>query len=102
VQTENKLDIIMRDNDKETRVLIDVTIPGERNVWRFEGRNIIIKIQHMWYVKTRVILVIIEATGTIWKSLRQYLSNILGKHKSKKLETTATLGTAHILREVLM
>jgi hypothetical protein len=56
----------------------------------------------MWYVKTRVISVIIEATGTISKLFRQYLSNKLGKNKIKKLQITATLGTAHLLWEVLM
>jgi hypothetical protein len=46
--------------------------------------------------------VIIGATGTISKSFSQYLSNILGKYKIKELQKTAVLGTAHILREVLM
>ena len=36
------------------------------------------------------------------KSLRQYLSNIPGKHEIKELQKTAILGTANILREVLM
>jgi len=40
--------------------------------------------------------------GSSSKSLRQYLSNILGKHEIKALQTTAILGTAHILRKVLM
>jgi hypothetical protein len=38
----------------------------------------------MWCVKTKAIPVITEATGTISKSLRQYMS-----------KKTATLGTAH-------
>jgi hypothetical protein len=41
------------------------------------------------------------ANGTIWKSLRQYLSNIQGKDGIKEIKKTAILGTAHILREVL-
>jgi hypothetical protein len=44
---------------------------------------------------------IIGATGTISKSLRQYLSNIPGKHEIEELQKTAVLGTAHILRKVL-
>jgi hypothetical protein len=39
----------------------------------------------MWNVKTKVIPVIIGATGTISKSLRQYLCNIQGKHEIKEL-----------------
>ncbi len=54
----------------------------------------------MLNTKTKVIPVIIGATGTNSKSLRQYPNNIL--YDSKELHKTATLGTAHILREVLM
>jgi hypothetical protein len=36
------------------------------------------------------------------KSLRQYLNNMPGKQEIKELQKTAILGTAHILREVLM
>jgi hypothetical protein len=55
----------------------------------------------MWNVKTKVVPVIIGATGTISKSFRKYLSSVPGKH-IKELQKTAILGTAHTLREVLM
>jgi hypothetical protein len=42
-----------------------------------------------------VIPVITRETGTISESLRNYLSNILGKHDSKELQKTAIMGTAH-------
>ena len=54
----------------------------------------------MWYVKTKVIPVIIGTTGTISESFRKYVSNIPGKHEVKELQKTAILGTAHILRKV--
>jgi len=50
----------------------------------------------------KVMPVIIGATGTILKSFRKYVSNIPGKHEVKELQKTAILGTAHILRKVLM
>jgi len=56
----------------------------------------------MWNVKTKVIPVIIGATGIISKSFRKYVSNIPGKHEVKELEKTEILCTAHILRKVLM
>jgi hypothetical protein len=65
-------------------------------------QDLTIEIQSMWNVKTRVIPVIIGATGTIPKSFRKYVSNIPGNHEVRELEKTATLGTAHILRKVLM
>jgi hypothetical protein len=55
----------------------------------------------MWNVKTKVIPVIIVATGTISKSFRKYVNNILGNHEVKELQKTAILGTAHILRKGL-
>ena len=64
------------------------------------NKGLIIEIQRMWNVKTKVIPVIIGATGTISKSFRKYMSNIPGKHEVKELQKTAILGTAHILRKV--
>ena len=55
----------------------------------------------MWNVKTKVIPVIIGATGTVSKSFRKYASNIPGNYEVKELQKTAILGTAHILRKVL-
>jgi hypothetical protein len=55
----------------------------------------------MWNVKTKVIPVIIGATGTISKSFRRHVSNIPGDHEVKELQKTAILGTAHIFRKVL-
>jgi len=74
----------------------------ERLVARHNEIIIIIIIIIMWNVKTKVIPVIIEATGTVSKSFRKYMSNIPGKHEVKELQKTAILGTAHILRKVLM
>jgi len=89
-------------------MLIDVAISGDRNVIKKEAEMILkykdltTEIQLMWTVKTKVMPVIIGATGTISKTFRKYLSNILGNHEVKGLQKTAILGTAHILRKVLM
>jgi hypothetical protein len=48
-----------------------------------------------------IIIIIIGATGTISKSFRKYVSSIAGNHEVRKLQKTAILGTAHILRKVL-
>jgi hypothetical protein len=51
-------------------MLIDVAIPGDRNVIQKEGEKILkykyptIEIQRMWNIKTRVIPVIIGVTGS--------------------------------------
>ena len=89
-------------------MLIDDEISGDRNVIKKEAEKILkykdltTEIQRMWNVKTKVIPVIIGATGTVSESFRKYVSNIPGKHEVKELQKTATLGTAHTLRKVLM
>jgi len=89
-------------------MLIDVANSGDINVIEKEAEKILkykdltIEIQRMWKVTTKVIPVITGATGTISKSIRKYVSNIPGKHEVKELQKTAILGTAHILRKVLM
>ena len=65
-------------------------------------KDLTIEIQRMWDVKTKVTPVIIGTTGTISTSYRKYVSNIPGNHEVKELQKTAILGTAHILRKVLM
>jgi len=89
-------------------MLIDVAISGDRNVFKrraakiLKCKNLTTESQRMWNVESYVTPVITGATGTISKSLRQYLNNIPGKHEIKELQKTAILGTAHKLRKVLM
>jgi hypothetical protein len=56
----------------------------------------------MWNEKTRVMPVTIGAPGTISKSFKKIRSTIPGNHEVTELQKTAILGTAHILRKVLM
>ena len=57
----NKPDIIIRDNEKGTCMLIDVAISGDRNVIKKEAEKILkykeltTEIQCMWNVKTKLI-----------------------------------------------
>jgi len=85
-------------------MLLEVGISGDRNAIKREDekiliyKDLIIEIQRMWNVKTKVIPVIIGATGSISKSLIKHPSNIPGKQEIKELQKTATLSTAHILQ----
>ena len=85
-------------------MLIDVAISEDRNMIKKEAEKILrykdltVEIQRMWNVKTKVIPVIIGATGTVSKLFRKYVSDIPGKHEVKEL----LLGTAHIIRKVLV
>ena len=110
-QSENSIAVNDDDDDDDNNnnnnnnngkcMLIDVAISGDRNVIKKEAEKILkykdltIEIRRMWNVKTKVIPVIIGATGTISKSFRKYVSNIPGNHEVKEHYT------AHILRKML-
>jgi ApbE superfamily uncharacterized protein (UPF0280 family) len=74
-------------------MLMDVAISGGRDEIKKEAEKILkykdltIEIQGMWTVKTKVIPVIIDATGIISKTFRKYVSNITGNHEVKALRT---------------
>jgi hypothetical protein len=68
----------------------------------FKDKDLTAEIQRMWNVKTKVIPVITGESSAISKSFRKYLSITPGKHDIKELHKTVILGSAHVLREVLM
>jgi hypothetical protein len=66
------------------------------------SRDLTTEIQRISNVKTKEIPVIIGSTGTVSKSFRKYLISIPEMHEINKLQKTALMGTAHVLRKVLM
>jgi len=81
-------------------IIINVIKKEAKKILKY--KDLAIETQLTWNVKIKVILVIAGANRTISKSIRKYVSNILGKHEDKELQKTAILGTVHILRKVLM
>ena len=73
-------------------MIIDVAIPADRNVTKKEAEKTLkykaikIEVQRMWNVKAKVIPVITGETGTISKSLRQYLSSVPGWRETKEVQ----------------
>lgn len=106
----NKPDIVIKDKITKTCLIIDVAIPADENVNQKEAEKILkykdleIEITRMWGCKTTIVPVIIGATGTITKGKADKLKQIPGNgHKDLlyKLQETAILGTAHIIRKSL-
>ena len=90
-------------------MLIDVAIPGNRNVIKKEAEKIlkhkdpIKEIQHMWNMNAKVIPEVTGANGTVSKSLRQYLSKYQESTKLRDYKKqsywalhTHTMESAHV------
>jgi hypothetical protein len=84
--------IIVKNKKDKTCLLIDVTIPSDKNVTQKEAerklkyKNLSIEIQRMWNMKCFIIPVIIGATGIVSKSLQKYLETIPGQHSIDSLQ----------------
>jgi len=104
--TENRPDIIIKTKQKKN-ILMDVTIPAERNIVQKEAKkklkyqSLCLEIQLMWNRKFMITPVITGATGIATKYLKKVLKAIQGKHSIYSLQNTAILGTSHIIRKVL-
>ena len=68
IVSNNKLDIIIRDNKQGTCMSIDVAIPADRNVIKKEAEEILkykdltIEIHRMWNMKAKVTPIITGKT----------------------------------------
>jgi len=67
---------------RENSLACVVPAPWSKKV----NKDLITEIQRLRNVKAKVIPVVTGATATISKSLRQFLSNILGKQEIKDLQ----------------
>ena len=104
----NRPDIIIKDMKSKRCLLIDVSVPADKNVIskeaekRLKYRDLSIEISRMWQMKTYVVPVVVGALGAVSKNLGGYLLQLSCKLRWDEVQKTAVLGTAHILRKVLV
>jgi len=101
-------DLVLVDKEKRETLLIDVAIPGDLRVKEKEMEKIEkyqdlrIELEKLWNTKCKVVPIVVGCLGSVYKVeywLRDHLS--LGAKTCTDVQTTALLGTAHILRKVL-
>lgn len=106
----NKPDIVIKDKNARVCYLIDVSVPADGNVTKKEIEKVLkykdlqIEVQRMWNYKTKVIPVVIGATGTMSRNCQKYLTEIPGNNRYEtifQIQKSAIFGTAHIIRKVL-
>eukprot|EP00795_Rhopilema_esculentum_P008488 gene8488-14486_t len=100
-------DIIIKDRNEETCLLIDMSIPTDRNISSKEFdklskyKDLEIEIQKMWKVKATTVPVIVGALGMIKKGTENHISKIPGEPSLKEIQKIVLTGTAHVLRRAL-
>ena len=105
--TANRLDIIIKNKKENICTLIDMAIPGDRNVVQklaeknLKYKSFYIEVQQMWNLKCTIISEIIGGTGIVTSSLRKNLEAVPRKNSIDSLQKTAILGTSLIIRKIL-
>ncbi|XP_068753285.1 uncharacterized protein [Montipora capricornis] len=103
----NRPDIVIKDKQEKSCLLIDMSIPTEKNTSvevtekLSKYKDLEIEIERMWGMKATTIPVVIGAPGIMKKGLEKYTKQISGNIKISELQKIALLGTSCILRKTL-
>ena len=103
----NRPDLVIIDKTNKTCILIDVSIPSDRNtsLKTFEKlskyKDLAIEIEKSWKLKTKTVPIIIGALGVINHNTTNYVKQLPGMININELQKITLLGTANILRKAL-
>lgn len=103
----NRPDIIIKDFGNNSCLLIDMSVPCDKNVSVKEFdklskyKDLEIEIQKMWNLKTITVPIIVGALGMIKKGTQKHLDKVPGGHKLSDIQKIVLNSTAHILRKTL-
>ena len=103
----NRPDIVLIDYTEKAGFIIDIAVPRDENIRDKELEKIDkyqplkIELERLWDVKIKVIPIDVGALGAIADRLPSWLAQIPGTINEVKLQKSALLGTAKILRRVL-
>ena len=103
----NRPDIVIKDYLNKTCLLIDMSVPTDRNiaVKEYEKlskyKDLEIEVQRMWNLKTTTVPVIVGALGMVKKGTQKHLDKVPGNPCLQEIQKIVLTSTAHILRKAL-
>ena len=103
----NKADIVIKNKQEKSCLLIDMSTPTEKNTSVHvteklsKNKDLEIEIETMWGMKATTIPVVTEVLGLTKKGLEKYIQQIPGNSKIDEPQKITLLGTSHILRKAL-
>ena len=104
----NRLDIIIKNHEERTCIMMRVVVPSDQNISLKEFqklskyKDLEIEVTKIWKLKIKIIPEVIEALGMIKKGTQNFIDQIPGKPSLQELQKIVLTSTAHILRKVLL
>ena len=84
---------------------MDIAVPGDSNILQKETekcekyQDLAREIQRIWKSRTKVVPVVLGVLGSVSKKLAGYLEQLGIKNRTRTMQKSALLGSAHILRK---
>ena len=111
IQTDREIhhrrpDIVIQEKVKET-IIVDIAVPGDSNITQKESekyekyQDLAREIKRIWKTGTKVVSVVVGVLGSVSKKLAGHLEQLGIKDRTRTMQKSALLGSAHILRKVL-
>ena len=88
-------------------IIAHIAVPGDGNILQKETekcekyQDLAREIQRIWKSRTKVVPVVVGALDSVSKKLAGHLEQLGIKNRTRTMQKSALLGSAHILRKVL-
>lgn len=106
----NKPDIVIKDKEDKKCLIIDVSVPLDNNVnlkfaeKKLKYKDLEIEVARLWNLKTKIIPIIIGATGVLSVEAEKVLKELPGCQQAgliAQLQDSVIMGTCYIIRKIL-
>ena len=100
-------DIVIQKKKAKETIIVDIAVPGDNNVLQKETekyekyQDLAREIKRIWKSRTKVVPVVVGALGSVSKKLTGHLEQLGIKNRTRTMQKSALLGSAHILRKLL-
>ena len=95
-------DIVIQKKKTMETIIVDIAVPGEEETEKYEKyQDLAREIKRIWKSRTKVVPVVVGTLGSVSKKLAGHLEQLGIKDRTRTMQKSALLGSAHILRKVL-
>ena len=102
-----RLDIVLRDKEKNLTYIIEVGVPGDIGVVAYEREKLLkyqrlkYEIRRMWGTEVKIVPIVVGATGAVKESITKYLQELPCQISHADIIKEAQRHSIAIIRKVL-
>ena len=95
-------DIVIQKKKTMETIIVDIAVPGEEETEKYEKyQDLAREIKRIWKSRTKVVPVVVGTLGSVSKKLAGHFEQLGIKDRTRTMQKSPLLRSAHILRKVL-